>query len=80
MTRILWIIGLSIALLMFVAFAILSGIALIFRNHYSIKAWAVLLSMGYGARFLYTCLRSAIRYGDPTANMARADSNLPFSR
>jgi hypothetical protein len=69
MKRILWIAGLSVALFMFTAFALLCATALILRNHYSLKAWTMLVFMSYGAHFLFICLQSAIRYGDPTAHL-----------
>jgi hypothetical protein len=74
MTRILWIGGLSIALFMFTGMAILCAIALISRNHYSLKAWTMLVLSFYAARFMFVCLRSAIRFGDPTAYMKNPES------
>ena len=77
MKRIFWIVGLSLSLFMLTAFAFICATALVFRNHYSLKAWAMLVFMSYGARFIFTGLRSAIKHGDPTAHIPTPEPLAP---
>lgn len=75
MTRIFWIVGLSIALLMFGGMTVLCVIALITHRHLNIKGWTMLVFGGYTAWLMFRCLRSAILYGDPTKSLIRASSD-----
>jgi hypothetical protein len=70
MTRILWIIGLSIALLVSSGSIIICLVALVTHRHLNLKGWTVLVGCTYGVRLIYGWLRSAIRYGDPTKSAA----------
>jgi hypothetical protein len=72
--RAFWIAGLSITLIMFGAFAIMCVIALVVRNHLSLNAWIMLVVSGYSSWFIFRCLRSAIRHGDPTTDLQAAGS------
>jgi hypothetical protein len=89
MTRILWIIGLSIALLVLSGFVVICLVALITYRHLNFKGWTMLVCGAFAVRFIFTGLRSAIRYGDPTktASSGPADSSasgsepgIPISR
>jgi hypothetical protein len=75
MTRILWIIGLSIALLVFSGFVITSLLALITHRHLNFTGWMMLVSNAIGVRFIFAGLRSAIRYGDPTKGVRPQSTN-----
>jgi hypothetical protein len=89
MTRILWIIGLSIALLVLSGFVILCLFALITHRHLNFRGWTMLVGDVIGARFVFAGLRSAIRYGDPTrttnsepagSSAAGSEPGIPLSR
>ncbi len=69
MTRILWIIGLSIALLVCSGFVIICLVALITHRHLNFSGWMMLVFNAIGAMFIFAGLRSAIRYGDPTRDV-----------
>jgi hypothetical protein len=69
MIRILWIIGLCIALFVFSAFVVFCSIALFKHRFLSLSAWLLLISFASGVRFIFGWLRSAIKYGDPTKNL-----------
>jgi hypothetical protein len=66
MTRIFWIIGLSIALLVFSGIVIICLVAFITHRHLNFTGWTMLVFNAIGVRFIFAGLRSAIRYGDPT--------------
>jgi hypothetical protein len=66
MIRIFWIIGLSIALLVFSGFVVLCLFALITHRHLNFRGWGMLIFGAFAVRFVFEGLRSAIRYGDPT--------------
>jgi hypothetical protein len=66
MIRIFWIIGLSVALLVFSGFVVICLFALITHRHLNSKGWMMLVSNAIAVRFIFAGLRSAIRYGDPT--------------
>ena len=70
MTRILWIIGLSIALLVSSGSVIICLIALVTHRHLNLKGWTVLVGFTYCVRLIYGWLRSAIKYGDPTKSLS----------
>jgi len=74
MTRIFWIVGLSIALFMFAAFSILCVAALIIHRHLNLTGWTMLVLSVYPAWFMFGRLRCAAKYGDPTKDMSRGDS------
>lgn len=69
MTRIFWIIGLSITVLMFAVMAITCLAGLIMRRHLNLNLWMMLISFSYGAYFMFGRLRAAIRHGDPTKGL-----------
>ena len=69
MTRILWIIGFSVTVLMFALLAVACLAALITRKHLSLTGWAMLITSSSTAWFMYGRLRAAIRYGDPTSDL-----------
>jgi hypothetical protein len=75
MTRIFWIVGLSIALLVLSGFVVICLVALIRHRHLNFSGWTMLVSGVIGVKFVFAGLRSAIRYGDPTRTM----SNVPAS-
>ena len=66
MTRILWIIGLSIALLVFGGWTILIVYAGISHRHLNSKGLAMLICNGGGAWFIFQQLRQTIRERKPT--------------
>ncbi len=84
MTRIFWIIGLSIALLVLSGLVILCLIALITHRHLNFRGWTMLVSGVIGVEFVFAGLRSAIRYGDPTrttySEPADSERGIPVSR
>jgi hypothetical protein len=69
MTRIFWIVGLSITVLMFSLMAIICLAGLIMRRHLSLNAWTMLILSISSAYFVFGRLRAAIRHGDPTKGL-----------
>lgn len=76
MARVFWIIGLSITVLMFGLFFVLSLAALVRHRFLSLAAWAALIGFGSSAYFIFGRLRAAIRYGDPTQDLDDGDETL----
>lgn len=74
MARLSWIIGFSIAVLMFGLFAVLSLAALVTHRFLSLAAWAALITFSSSAYFLLGRLRAAIQYGDPTKDLDEGDA------
>ena len=70
MTRIFWIIGFSITVLMFAFLTVARLDALITRKHLSLTGWAMLITSSSTAWFMFGRLRAAIRYDDPTKDLA----------
>ncbi len=70
MIRIFWIIGLSIAFLVFSGIVVLCLIALVTHRHLNLKGWTVLVCDAYLVRLILRWLRQAIKYGDPTKNLS----------
>jgi hypothetical protein len=66
MIRIFWIVGLSIALVMFSGLVIICLVALVTHRHLNLKGWVMLILGAYAIKAVYAWLRSAIKYGDPT--------------
>ena len=66
MTRVLWIVGLSIAFFVFSGFVSICLFALVTHRHLNLTGWAMLLIGAYTVKLIFGCLRSAIKYGDPT--------------
>jgi hypothetical protein len=75
MIRIFWIIGLSIALLVFSGFVITCLFALITHRHLNFTGWIMLIGNAIGVKFIFAGLRSAIRYGDPTKDVRPQNIN-----
>jgi len=69
MTRILWIVGLSIALLVNTGFVVVCCTGLVTRRHLNSMGWFVLVLSIYLVWLIYGWLRSAIKYGDPTKSL-----------
>jgi hypothetical protein len=61
MKRMLWIVGLIIAIVWFALFSVLSTLALIKRYGMSFSAWTWLAVSGSGVWHLIGALRAAIR-------------------
>jgi hypothetical protein len=78
MTRILWIIGLCIALFVNTGFVVACCIGLVTRGHLNPLGWFMLVFNVCLAWLIYGWLRSAIKYGDPTKT--RANEQLRISR
>jgi hypothetical protein len=75
MTRVLWIIGLSIALLMFAGSVVICLIALVTHRHLNLTGWTMLTVGVYAVKAVYSWLRSAILYGDPIKTMSSNGRN-----
>ncbi|MGC9223668.1 MAG: hypothetical protein ACP5E2_07065 [Terracidiphilus sp.] len=75
MIRSLWIVGLSIALIVFSGFVTLCLVALVSHRHLNLTGWTMLVFGVIGLRSIFTGLRSAIRFGDPTIETDRQNSN-----
>ncbi len=75
MTRVFWIVGLSITLIMCTGSVVLCVIALITRRHLNLTGWTVLLIGIYAAKFIFERLRSTIKYGDPTKDLGPDNTN-----
>ena len=75
MTRIFWIVGLSIALVVNAGFVAICCTGLVTRWHLNLMGWLMLLLSAYLVRLIYGWLRSAIKYGDPTR-----DTNASLAR
>lgn len=76
MTRVFWIIGLSITVLMFGLFAVLSLTALVTHRFMSLGAWTMFLIFSSSAYFMFGRLRAALRYGDPTKGLFHQTNKL----
>ena len=70
MTRILWIVGLSIALFVFSGLVIVCLVALVTHRHLNIKGGTMLVVNAYIVKLVFDWLRSAIKYGDPTKGLS----------
>ncbi len=77
MTRVLWIIGFSITVLMLAMLAVACMAALITRKHLNLTGWAMLITSSSTIWFMYGRLRAAIRYGDPTRDLGDGDRKEP---
>jgi uncharacterized membrane protein len=75
MTRVLWIVGLSIALFAFAAFSFVCVAALVLHKHLNRTGWTMLVLSAYGAWVMFGRLRCAVVYGDPTKDMSRESSD-----
>ena len=73
MKRAFWIVGLSVALLMFTGFVTLSVVAFVIHKHLNLTGWTTLLINAYAAWFVFGRLRSTIQHGDPTRGMESAE-------
>jgi hypothetical protein len=69
MTRILWIVGLSVALLVNTGFVVICCTGLVTRGRLNLMGWLVLVFSVYLVWLMYGWLRSAIKYGDPTKSL-----------
>jgi hypothetical protein len=69
MTRLFWIIGLSIAVFMFSGFTIVCLVTLVTRRHLNPMGWGMLILGAYAAFFMFGRLRAAIKFGDPTKGL-----------
>lgn len=74
MARLFWIVGLSIALIVFAGFLTICIVVLVTHRHLNLTGWTTLLVGGYAVKFIFERLRSAIRYGDPTADLSKNKS------
>ncbi len=63
MTRIFWIVGLVIALIMFVFMTTMCVLALIRYHHLNLMGWFMLVSSAYVVRLTFNYLRLKIREG-----------------
>jgi hypothetical protein len=66
MTRRLWIVGLSIAVVVYSGFVIVCLVALITHRHLNLRGWTILLLGAYAGYFAFGRLRAVLKYGDPT--------------
>lgn len=73
MTRILWIIGFSITVLMFGLFAALSLAALATRRFLNLGTWASFITFSSSTYFMLGRLHAAMRYGDPTKDLDQSN-------
>ncbi len=71
MTRLLWIVGLSATLLLFVGFVVLCVLAFAIHKHLNLTGWTTLLVNAYAAWFIFGRLRFAIAHGDPRRDINR---------
>jgi uncharacterized membrane protein len=74
MTRILWIIGLSIALLVNTGVVVICCIGLVTHGHLNPMGWFSLIVSVCLVWLIYGWLRSAIKYGDPRG-LSRRESD-----
>jgi hypothetical protein len=66
MHRRLWIVGLSIAVLVYSGFVIVCLVALITQRHLNLRGWTILLLGAYAGYFAFGRLRVVLKHGDPT--------------
>ncbi len=66
MTRIFWIVGLCIALVVISALVVICLIGLVTHRHLNLEGWGMLILGAYTLKLIFGWLRSAIKYGDPT--------------
>lgn len=77
MIRLFWIVGLSIALSMFSGSVIVCLVALITHRYTNLSGWTMLVAAVYAVKAMYSFLRSAILYGDPTKSENRKTNGSP---
>jgi hypothetical protein len=70
MTRVLWIVGLCIALVVISALVVICLIGLVTHRHLNLEGWGMLILGAYTLRLIFGWLRSAIKYGDPTKSLS----------
>ena len=68
-TRIFWIAGFSITVLMFAGMTLLCVIALFEKHHLNGTGWTMFVCSLCSTWFMFGRLRAAIRFGDPTAGL-----------
>jgi hypothetical protein len=66
MTRRLWIVGLSLAVLVYSGFVVFCLVALITQRHLDLRGWTILLLGAYAGYFAFGRLRVVLKHGDPT--------------
>ncbi len=71
MTRIFWIVGLCIALVVISALVVICLISLVTHRHLNLEGWGMLIFGAYALRLIFGWLRSAIKNGDPTKSTNR---------
>jgi hypothetical protein len=71
MPRWLWIVGLSIAVVVYSGFVIVCLVALITHRHLDLRGWTILLLGAYAGYFAFGRLRVVLKHGDPTKDSER---------
>jgi hypothetical protein len=74
MTRRLWIVGLSIAVVVYSGFVIVCIAALIAHKHVDMRELTILLLGAYAGYFAFGRLRVVLKHGDPTRD---SDPKVP---
>jgi hypothetical protein len=72
MKRTLWIIGLCIALLMFLFLLSMCVTGLLIKKHLNMTGWFMLVTSAYGAWHFAGRIRVTLKQGDPTADLQPA--------
>jgi hypothetical protein len=75
MTRLFWIVGLGIALVVISGLVLICLIGLVTHRRLNLEGWAMLVLGSYAVKLIFGWLRSAIKYGDPTRGMNTDHSN-----
>jgi hypothetical protein len=75
MIRIFWIVGLVIALMMFVFMTAICALALIKLGHLNLKGWVMLVSGVYGVRLIFDYLRLKVLEGRSSTEDHLVDSH-----
>jgi hypothetical protein len=74
MSRRLWIIGLSTAVIVYAGFVVVCLAALIVHRHLDMRELTILLLGAYAGYFAFGRLRVVLKHGDPTQD---SDLNVP---
>jgi hypothetical protein len=69
MKRTLWIIGLCIALFMFLFLLSMCVAGLVLKKHLNGMGWFMLVTSAYGAWHFVGRIRVTLKHGDPTADL-----------
>jgi hypothetical protein len=74
MIRRLWIVGLSVAVVVYSGFVVVCLFAFVTQRHLNLRGWTILLLSAYAGYFAFGRLRVVLKHGDPTRDQ---EQNTP---